>query len=128
MTFKPENLGFKKANHNYQTVIYYELDRGGKTAKSPDFQRLNVYLSQDGDYINIWTGLIEPFFVESKLKYFDPKKIDIDFDLQYNETRFVGHIQNDEEAKIIFKALRIEDYLPQYLSSTKEYPLRCEYL
>jgi len=34
----------------------------------PDFLRLNLYLTRDGNYVTIWFGLLEPIFTEAKLR------------------------------------------------------------
>ena len=99
----------------------------------PDFLRLNLYLTRDGNYVTIWFGLLEPIFTEAKLR--DDLKVefpvDFDFHGSYDETLFRGYIDTAETATHIFKALRVEPSggryaKPQILGGGNDNRLRCD--
>ena len=128
MTFDPTNFGFKLIDGSWWgSLELFEFDHGQKTKSSPDHLRLNVYLSKDDDYVNIWTGLIDTQFIESKLEFYS-ETMNINFDEQYNQLKFDGYIQNNDEGEIILNAIRVKEYTPQILTSTKEHPLKCNRL
>ena len=97
----------------------------------PDFVRLNLYLSKDGEYVTVWFGLLEPIFAESRLESLD-KPADFDFREAYVEELFKGHIDSEETAAHILKALRVGTShaysTPQILSGGSKNELRCDVL
>lgn len=132
-SFKPTQWNFVKLkNFEYPGGVFvYEYQNHPTVDGTPNFVRLNLYLSKDRDYITIWDGLIEPMFTEAKLKAVE-KPADFDFRGEYTEELFRGHIESKETAEHIFKALRIgasKRYsLPQILSGGSNNKLTCEVL
>ena len=97
---------------------------------SADLLRVNIYLSRDGTFVTIWNGLVEPWLAEAQFELPAPAKELLDFEQQYCEPLFRGHIETDAEAVVIFHALRLEDAsraLPQLLTGAP-HDLRCEQL
>ncbi|MEN9561505.1 MAG: hypothetical protein RIQ56_778 [Candidatus Parcubacteria bacterium] len=97
----------------------------------PDFLRLNLYISKDHDFVNIWWGLLEPIFTESRLEsVYKPE--DFDYRASYNENLFRGYIETQEAAGHILKALRVDSTFmykaPQVLSGGTDNKLRCDRL
>ena len=52
-------------------VAVYEYANHAVVDGTPDFLRINAYLSQDGDFVTVWRGLLEPLFAESRLGFVD---------------------------------------------------------
>ncbi len=109
-------------------VLVYEYHNHPSVKGIPDFLRLNVYLSKDGDFVTIWFGLIDAIFAESRL---EPVEKPADFSLkeQYNEELFKGYIESQEVARYILKALRVDAsdrYAPHVLSGGADNRLRCD--
>ena len=99
-----------------------------------DFLRLNLYLTRDNNYQTIWHGLLEPIVTEAECENGRLASVvkPEDFDFRdYNEDLFRGHIDSDEAAGYIFKALRVGEahrQLPQVLSRGEDNALRCDLL
>ncbi len=107
--------------------MVYEYNNHPIVDGAPDFLRLNVYLSKDGDFITIWFGLIDPVFAEAKLEGVE-KPADFSFHDQYNEPLFRGYIDSHEAAGYILKALRVGGRyaVPQVLGGGEDNKLRCD--
>ena len=114
-------------------VQVYEFANHPAVDGRPDFLRLNLYLTRDGDYVTIWQGLLEPLFTEGKLR--DELNLefpaDFDFHGSYDETLFRGYIETAETATHIFKALRVDRSggrfaKPQVLRGDTDNKLRCD--
>jgi hypothetical protein len=116
-------------------VVVYEYKNHPCVDGKEDFLRLNLYLTMDGTYVTIWNGLLEAIFTEAECENGRlasvAKPEDFDF-RDYNEDLFRGHIDSDEAAGCIFKALRVGEsrqYLrPQILSGGADNGLRCDVL
>ena len=112
-------------------VAMYEYQNHPAVDGTPNFVRINLYLSKDKDYVTIWSGLVEPIFTEAKLKSVE-KPSDFDFYGSYTEQLFRGYIESKESAEHIFKALRIgtsrRHSFPQILSGGSDNKLRCDML
>lgn len=110
-------------------ITVYEYKNHPVVDGTPDFVRLNLFLTRSEDFITIWWGLLEPLFTESKLESVD-KPADFDFRGSYNEDLFRGHIESQETARHILQALRADSsYLysaPQALSGGEDNKLRCD--
>ena len=107
-------------------VDVYELRNHALVDGMVDVLRLNTYLSRDGSFITIWNGLIEPMLAEGQFDIPDLPS----FQDMYRETLFRGHIEWNEEALVILKALRIDSgrqSVPQQLAGAPN-DLRCEML
>jgi hypothetical protein len=65
----------------------------------------------DGTYVTIWYGLLEPIFTEAELTEGLLASVEkpegLDLHGSYNEDLFRGHIETDEAARHILKALRV---------------------
>ena len=125
MAFAPEQHGFKSISFQTEakSVHYYELESDQLPDGDYDPLRLNVYLSLDGAFANIWFGLLEPLLAEIKLGFQDDP--DINFHEIYDELFFRGYIENNNDAAIILKALRINRHIPQALRRNENGQLEC---
>ena len=131
--FDPKKFNFVKLrDFEYPGgVSVYEYKNHLAVDGVPNFLRLNLYLSKDGYFVTIWFGLIEPLAAEARLKsvampsWFDLRE-------QYTEGLFRGHIDSQEAATHILKALRVDDSkqytCPQILSGGQNNKLRCDLL
>jgi hypothetical protein len=106
-------------------VAVYEYASHVVVDGNPDFLRINVYLTKDGEFVTIWRGLLEPLFAETKLGFVDMPD-DFDFGRSYTEELFRGYAESDEAARHIIKALRLDTVPPQALSSGTDGKLRCD--
>ena len=130
--FNPEKFGFVKlADFEFPgPVAVFELGNHPAVDGRVDVLRLNIYLSRDGSFVNIWNGLVEPMFAEAKFEL--PKELAdfIDFNTQYHEQLFRGYIATNEEAEVVLHTLRVKQEsrsLPQVLLGAP-HDLRCEML
>lgn len=113
--FNPEDFGFF-LRKDYQlpwSVLHYEKDHESiDKTQEKDWSRLNLFLSKDGNFVNVWYGVIEAAFADdiySKAYGFNWS------DHNRDETLFRGYINSKFEAEIILKAIQVREYLPQYL-------------
>lgn len=118
LPFTPQELGyFLRPEKIYPGDIkVYELDHIDiDKSILKDWKRINVYLSQDGDYITIWTGpidLIAASFVYEKEYGFELSTE------QHVEYYFRGYIRTREEGRIIWNALHLKNFRPYYLGES----------
>ena len=106
-------------------VPVYEHGNDAVVDGSPDFLRINAYLSKDGDFVTVWRGLLEPLFAESQLGFVDLQD-DFDFHETYTEELFRGYIEAQEAARHVIKALRLDSTPVQVLSTGTDGKLRCD--
>jgi hypothetical protein len=106
-------------------VAVYEYANHAVVDGTPDFLRINAYLSRDGDFVTIWRGLLEPLFAESSLGFVDMPE-DFDFGESYTEELFRGYIDTAEQAPHIMRALRLDSVPPQVLGTERDGRLRCD--
>jgi hypothetical protein len=106
-------------------VAVYEYANDAIVDGNPDFLRINAYLSQDGDFVTVWRGLLEPLFAESRLGFVN-LPVDFDFHRNYREELFRGYIESQEAAGHVIKALRVDSAPPQVLSTGTDGKLRCD--
>ena len=132
-TFDPTSSHFIKLQ-NFEFpggISVYEYNNHPQVNGEPDFVRLNLYLSKDGEFVTIWFGLLEPIFTESKLESVG-KPADFDFRDAYVEELFKGYIDTQEVGAHILKALRVDSSrsyaAPQMLSADSDNQLRCDVL
>jgi hypothetical protein len=128
MSFDPEQHGFVRLTDFKLggTIDAFEYQDHADVDGRVDVLRLNIYMSRDGAFVNIWNGLIEPHFVEGLFTL----KVKINFDSVYNETLFQGYLDRDEDAVVVLRALRIKLLavsLPQVLRGAPN-DLHCEQL
>jgi hypothetical protein len=108
-----------------ETLRFYEYRNHAVVDGKTDVLRLNVYLTQDSNFVTIWFGLIEPFMAEG---LFELPIDDLDFQSMYCEPLFRGYIESQDEAAVILKAIRLRQYgTPQVLRGAPN-DLRCELL
>ncbi len=125
-TFNPIKFGFKRVDIDPAGYDVYEKDLGKLTDGKPDFLRLNVFLSQSGSFVTIWSGVFDPAISEGALKFENSHLID--FSSLYYEVHFCGHIDDNETAKIILDAVRLGNYRPSKLELDDEGRLCCNVL
>ena len=123
--FDPTAYGFVlMADHRPAgaEVDFYEHRSHPSVDGKYNFYRLNVYLSQDGEFVNAWFGLLEPWAIEILLS-------DNDVELtSYQEPLFREYIASEEQARHIVDAIRINSYLPQILVKGSENGIHCRSL
>ena len=124
--FNPCDYGFKRLDISHQGLTFFERELNMEPKTKPDFLRLNIYLSQDGAFVTIWSGLFDPAPSEGVLPVNLPP--DFDFREMYNQDLFRGYIETDAEANVIFKALRFGDYRAGVLFADKAGCLVCSSL
>ena len=129
-TFDPSCWNFLKLkDFEYPGgVLVYEYNNHPIVDGAPDFLRLNLYLSKDGDYVTIWFGLLDPLFAESRL---ESVEMPANFSLQvYDEVLFRGYLTSPAEARCVLSALRLgassQYAAPQVLSGGADNKLRCD--
>ena len=106
-------------------VAVYEYANNAAVDGSPDFLRINAYLSKDGDFVTVWRGLLEPLFAESRLGFVDLPD-DFEFHENFTEELFRGYIESQEAARHVIKALRLDATPAQVLSTGTDGKLRCD--
>lgn len=127
MAFNPTNHGFLKLDFTFPGgVAVYERDLEGIDQSTHDTMRLNCYLSQDGDFVNVWDGLIDAHMTGISLGFGDD--LTFDFSQLYEEPLFRGYIDDDETGLIILKALRLEQKTPNILVVPEQGPPECHLL
>ena len=62
--FEPERFGFLRIDYAPSGVAFYEYRCHDAVDGRTDFLRLNIYMSRDGDFTCISSGLIEPLMSE----------------------------------------------------------------
>jgi hypothetical protein len=112
MAFLPEQFSFQKIDFTPQGVVHFEKNLNFNVGSKPQWNRLNLYLSQDGSYVTIWFGFLETFVLEQAFKHVEGFSIT---DSTYDEVFFRGHIENNETAQIILRAIGYEKHLAQLL-------------
>ena len=125
--FTPTNHGFLKLDFMFPSgVQVYEHACDGIDQTSHDKMRLNTYLSQDGEFVTVWWGLIDAHMTQLSLG-FDGEP-DFRFSEQYQEDLFRGYIPDDTTGTVILRALRFDRRTPNILSVTKDGKLECNAL
>lgn len=128
--FHPENFNFTKLSLQNGTLRFYEYKAGDFCTGKIDPHRLNVYLTQDGDFVTVWEGFFDPLFIGQEFLDLITKSgfSDFDFGEQYNTSLFRGYIETKEQADIILAALRIDKFRPSFLKIDEENRISCESL
>jgi len=120
--FDPTEFGFRRLDTSYQSLDFFERDLGADVELKPF--RLNVHLTQDGEFVTIWSGLFDPGLDEDAIGWKAPEGFS--FAEQYNQDLFRGFIATKEEAEVILAALRLENYSPAYLHVDETGTLHCD--
>ena len=112
--FIPEDFGFfPRLDYKLPDVVFYEKDHESiDKNQEKDWRRLDLYLSKSGNYVWIWYGVIDAAIADIA---YEEKHGFTWTDSNQDETLFRGYIDNRLEAEIIFLAIRMDRYLPQYL-------------
>ena len=107
-------------------MAVYEFNLEGIDQAAHDTLRLNCYLSQDGDFVTVWHGLLDAHMAEISLSFDrDPT---FNFVEQYDEPLFRGYIGDDDSGAVILKALRLEQKTPNILVVPEWGQLECHLL
>jgi hypothetical protein len=105
-------------------VQVYEMRNHPVVDGLANILRLNIYLSRDKDFVNIWKGLLEPVFAEGRFEIPQAK----DFEEAFNEPLFRGYIATEAEGNVILRAIRpTEHSMPQELQGAP-HKLRCDFV
>lgn len=101
-------------------VQYYEFRNHVSVDGSADYRRLNLYLTQDGKFVTIWWGCLDDIFITTLFHDagLEPSS--------YDEPLFRGHIESDEQARHILRALRLDGRFPQVLRRDASKGVVCE--
>jgi len=102
-------------------VCFYEYRNHAQADGVPDYHRLNLYLSQDGDYVTIWFGLLETAVLFELFGNDNKPPV-------YDEPLFRGHIESAEQARHILRALRPGTWPSQILRRDPAQGVICEML
>lgn len=128
--FHPEDFNFLKLDLQLESLCFYEYCSGDFCDGKMDPHRINIYLTQDGEFITVWHGLFDPLFIDQS--FYDLVKNagleDFDFSASYNTSLFRGYIETKAQAEVILPALRLETFRPQFLRIDEKYGLTCESL
>ena len=123
--FNPAQFGFMKIEYKDSSGVtsYYELKSQDIISSDYDLHRLNIYLSQDGDFVNIWFGLLNAWGAEAHFGFTEDPSFN--FNEQYNESLFRGFIADNDTGRRVLEALRCNRYKPQHLHLNEEGQLNC---
>jgi len=103
-------------------VRFFEFRNDACVDGTPDYRRLNLYLSQDGGFVTIWWGCLGSVAIGALFRDHGLAPAD------YDEPLFRGYIDSDEQARHILKALRPGGRLPQVLRVDSIRGIVCESL
>ena len=127
--FNPKHHGFVRLLE-FQIPIgvdVFEYRNHSAADGTHDFLRLNIYLSNDQDFVCIWHGLLEPAIAESLLMDVALPP-DFDFHGTYTVNLFRGYLEADDVAAVVLKSLRLDagQYSAQRLRVDARDGLTCE--
>ena len=128
--FDPECFGFVRIDYAIGGLAFYEYRDHDVVDGRTDMMRLNIYMSRDRSFTCIWNGLLEPTFTQDMFELVSSsgERVVFDFNHIYCEQLFRGYIETEEEAKVLLRAVRIDEAaksLPQVLRGAP-HDLRCE--
>ena len=128
--FNPQDFGFVKIDKAYKSLNFYEYNSGGFCDGTIDPHRLNVYLTQDGDFVTVWHGLFDPAFVDQAFHDLIERTDREQFDLtaNYHTQFFRGHIETKEQADVILASLRYEKMVPSVIYIHEDGYIACDAL
>lgn len=124
VVFEPVAQGFVRLE-GYQPpgeVTYYEFNNHERVDGKPDFYRLNYYLSCDGEFVNVWWGLLDPVLLSS---FFEGVPVE---PLEYEERLFRGWLHSKHQGEEVLGALRLKTLKPQTLKKSEARGIVCELL
>lgn len=103
-------------------VKFFEYRSHESVDGSKNLHRLNYYLSQDRQFVNIWYGCLDSMILDV---VFEGNE---DLAVGYDEPLFRGYIKSEEQGLHILRALRLGSQPPQLLKKTPEGKVLCESL
>jgi hypothetical protein len=129
-TFNPLDFGFDPLDLQHGSLRFYEYRSGDFCDGKMNPHRINLYLTQDGDFVTVWHGLFDTAFVGQAFHDLIEKigLGDADFFATYHTPLLRGHIETRDEAKIILKALRFEHFRPSILRIDEDNRICCDSL
>ncbi len=105
--FCPEACGFVLLPKvNPQGIRHYELNNHAEVNGVHDFARLNVYLTWDDDFVNIWYGPVDCVMMRVLFE-----KQGMTYQSQ-DEKLFRGYISSKDQADVILSSLRYDKMQP----------------
>lgn len=126
--FNPLDFGFVKLGLQHGSLSFYEYRSGDFCDGTLKPHRLNLYLTQDGEFVTVWHGLFDAAFVDQAfhdlLKQVGHR--DFDFAGTYNVALFRGYIETQDEATLILKAVRYTGFSPSILRIDAENCICCD--
>lgn len=122
--FDPINHGFfvLEGHQPPWKVRYSEFQNRPCVNGTHDYHRLNLYLTQDGEFVTVWFGSLDPMAIETLFLNNGVESVD------YDEPFFRGYIESREQAEHILQALRPMAGGPQLLKIDPNKGLICEML
>lgn len=123
--FQPEDFGFKKLSLSNKSLHFFERDTGQFPIGKVNPRRLNIYLSQDGEYVTIWEGLFDPILLDAEILGTVPEELH-DIFSSYNTQIYRGYISDAQTAQTILSSLRYEQYSASELHINAEHGLSCD--
>jgi len=115
--FNPLDFGFIQVAKPFDTLHFYEYNSGDFCDGLVDPHRLNVYLTQDGDFVTVWHGLFDPTFIDQSFHDLLEKagQPHFDFTANYHTQFFRGYIETKEQADVILHSLRYQNMVPSFI-------------
>ena len=128
--FDPLDFDFVKLDLQNGSLRFYEYRSGDFCDGKVDRHRINVYLTQDGDFVTIWHGLFDPALIDQAFHDLLAKSgLDgYEFASNYTEHLLRAFIETKDQAEIILKSLRYERRLPHVLRIDKDNRISCDLL
>ena len=128
--FDPLDFGFVKLSLQHGSLCFYEYRSGDFCNGKMDRHRINVYLTQDGDFVTVWHGIFDPAFIDQA--YLDLLEKfglgDFDFSANYNTPLLRAYIESKDQAEVILAALRFESLPPSIIHIDEERGIVCDRL
>lgn len=105
--FDPQDFNFVPLNLRNGSLRFYEYRSGEFCDGKMDRHRLNVYLTQDGDFVTVWHGLFDPAFIDQSFLDLvtNAGLNEHDFAYGYNRQLLEAYIETHNQAEIILKSL-----------------------
>ena len=128
--FDPLEFGFVKLGLQNGSLCFYEYKSGDFCDGTMDRHRINIYLSQDGDFVTVWHGLFDPAFIDqTHLDLLDRLGLgDFDLSANYNTQLLRAYIEDNKQADTILKSLRFKKMLPSHIRFDEEQGIICDRL
>lgn len=128
--FDPLDFGFVKLSLQHGSLCFYEYRSGDFCDGKMNSHRINVYLTQDGDFVTVWHGIFDPAFIDQK--YFDLLERfglgDFDFSENYDTPLLRAYIEDKDQAEVILASLRFERLPPSIIHIDEERGIVCDRL